>query len=107
MSFRRTGTTLEPFHPDRASVLVTSGVNAVTRNPMYVGLTGLLAANALRKGSWTAVIPLACFVAVIDRTQIAAEEAALRATFGAEYEAYCAAVPRWVDRRSLAGLTQS
>ena len=36
--FRRSGTTLEPVHPDRASVLVTDGVNTISRNPMYLGL---------------------------------------------------------------------
>ncbi|MGZ4476843.1 MAG: methyltransferase family protein, partial [Nocardioides sp.] len=34
--FRSRGTTLDPFDPARASVLVTTGVNAVTRNPMYL-----------------------------------------------------------------------
>ena len=94
--FRRTGTTLEPFHPDRASVLVTSGANAVTRNPMYVGLAGLLVANAVRRGSWVGLGPVATFVLIIDRLQIAGEESALRANFGADYEAYRDVVPRWL-----------
>ena len=100
-AFRRQGTTLEPVHPARASVLVTTGANSVTRNPMYVGLTGLLVANALRRGSWKALLPVAAFALVIDRFQIAAEESALRANFGADYEAYRVAVPRWLGRRSL------
>jgi protein-S-isoprenylcysteine O-methyltransferase Ste14 len=90
-------------HPDRASVLVTSGPNAVTRNPMYVGLTGLLLANGVRRGSWAGLLPVVVFVAAVDRLQIAPEEQALRAKFGAQYDDYCAAVPRWLDRRSLAG----
>ena len=99
--FRREGTTLDPVDPARASVLVTTGPNAVSRNPMYVGLAGLLVANAVRRGSWTALLPLAAFTLVIDRMQIAAEEAALLARFGADYEAYRVAVPRWLGRRSL------
>ncbi len=99
--FRRSGTTMNPFEPAQASALVTTGPNASTRNPMYVGLAGLLVANAVRKGSWTALVPVAAFVTVIDRHQITAEEAALQAQFGAEYTAYRAAVPRWLDRRSL------
>ena len=82
-------------------MLVTTGANAVTRNPMYVGMAGLLVANALRRGSWTALLPVAAFTLVIDRVQIAAEEIALLAHFGADYEAYLAAVPRWIDARSL------
>jgi protein-S-isoprenylcysteine O-methyltransferase Ste14 len=99
--FRRSGTTLEPIHPDRASVLVTSGANAVSRNPMYVGMTGLLLAHAVWRGSWTALLPLVGFVVFIDRAQIQAEEAALLEKFEAAYEAYRATTPRWVDRRSL------
>jgi protein-S-isoprenylcysteine O-methyltransferase Ste14 len=99
--FRRQGTTLEPFSPALASVLVTTGANSVSRNPMYVGLAGLLVANALRLGSWKALLPVAAFTLVIDRLQIAAEESALLANFGADYEAYRASVPRWLGRRSV------
>jgi protein-S-isoprenylcysteine O-methyltransferase Ste14 len=100
-TFRRRGTTLEPMHPDKATVLVTTGSNAISRNPMYVGLTGLLVAHALWHRSWTAVAPVAAFVTVIDRLQIEAEESALLARFGSEYEVYRAATPRWLGARSL------
>ena len=102
--FRQSGTTLEPFQPDRASVLVTTGANAISRNPMYVGMAGLLLAHAVWRGSWTALLPLVGFVVFIDRAQIQAEETALRAKFGAAYDAYQATTPRWIDRRSV-GLT--
>lgn len=104
--FRRIGTTFHPVHPERASVLVTTGSNAVSRNPMYVGLTGLLLAHAVWRGSWVALVPVAGFVGVIDRLQVEAEESALVAKFGAEYETYRASVPRWLDQRSL-GLGRS
>jgi len=99
--FRQSGTTVEPFHPDQASVLVTSGANAVSRNPMYVGMAGLLLAHAVWRGSWTALLPLAGFVVFLDRVQIRAEEEALLEKFGDAYRAYQAATPRWLDRRSL------
>lgn len=99
--FRRRGTTVDPFEPARASVLVTTGANAASRNPMYVGMAGLLVANAVRRGSWSALLPVAAFVLVVDRVQVAAEEAALLDRFGADYEAYRAAVPRWIDARSF------
>ena len=99
--FRQSGTTFEPFHPDRASVLVISGANAVSRNPMYVGMAGLLLAHAVWRGSWTALLPVVGFVVFIDRAQIQAEETALLEKFGAAYEAYRATTPRWIDRRSL------
>ena len=101
MQFRRRGTTVDPFDPDRAAVLVTTGVNAVSRNPMYVGMAGVLVANAVRRGSWSAALPVVAFATVIDRFQVAAEERALLGNFGADYEAYLASVPRWLDQRSL------
>jgi protein-S-isoprenylcysteine O-methyltransferase Ste14 len=94
--FRAGGTTVEPFRPELASTLVTSGPNSLTRNPMYVGMAGLLVAHALLRGGWLPVLPVAAFVAVIDRTQIRPEEAALRELFATEYEEYCARVPRWL-----------
>jgi protein-S-isoprenylcysteine O-methyltransferase Ste14 len=99
--FLRSGTTLEPFQPDRASTLVTSGPNAVTRNPMYAGLAGLLLAHALWRGSWAALLPVGGFVAFLDRAQIRPEEEALLEKFGPAYDAYRASTPRWLDHRSI------
>lgn len=94
--FHRAGTTVDPLRPDRASALVTSGVNAVTRNPMYVGMAGVLVAHAIKRGSWTALLPAAAFVAVMDHVQISAEEVALADRFGSEYDDYRGRVPRWL-----------
>jgi protein-S-isoprenylcysteine O-methyltransferase Ste14 len=94
--FMTAGTTVEPFDPSRATKLVTDGPNGVTRNPMYVGMAGLLTAHALARGGWATVLPIAAFVGVIDRVQIRPEEAALRQLFGQEYEDYCRRVRRWV-----------
>ena len=95
-AFRRTGTTVNPLDPSRASALVTSGPNRVTRNPMYVGMAGLLAAHGLLRGGWRTAVPVAAFVEVIDRFQIRPEEAALRDHFGEDYEAYSRRVRRWL-----------
>jgi protein-S-isoprenylcysteine O-methyltransferase Ste14 len=100
-AFRREGTTVLPFHPEQTSALVTTGVNSLTRNPMYVGMAGLLLAQAAYRGSWTALAPAAAFVAVIDVYQVRFEETALRERFCDVYDAYSRAVPRWLDGRSL------
>ena len=100
-AFRRHGTTVEPFHPEQASFLVTTGPNAISRNPMYVGMAGLLVAHAIWRGSWVALSPVAAFVGFIDRVQIRAEESALLEKFGSEYAAYRAASPRWLSPRSV------
>ena len=52
--------------------------------------------RAIARRSWWALLPVAGFVAVIDRTQIRAEEEALRERFGEAYAAYARRVPRWV-----------
>lgn len=91
-------TTLDARHPSQASALVTTGVYASTRNPLYLGLTGLLVAHALWLGSRRALVPAGAFALAIDQLQIPAEEAALTEKFGKVYRAYCAQVPRWVVR---------
>ena len=94
--FGAVGTTVDPSDPTKASTLVTDGPNAFTRNPMYVGLAGLLSAHALARGGWNSWLPVAGFVAAVDRFQVRPEEEALRARFGEVYDAYCARVRRWV-----------
>ncbi len=102
LRFRRHRTTVDPRHPDAAKALVTDGANSLTRNPMYVAMAGALLAHATARRSLPAVLPVAAFVAAMDRGQIRAEEAALGAYFGPSYEAYRGEVPRWIDRRSVA-----
>ncbi|HYL01766.1 MAG TPA: isoprenylcysteine carboxylmethyltransferase family protein [Steroidobacteraceae bacterium] len=98
--FGRAGTTVSPHQPDAASVLVTDGVYAWTRNPMYLGLTVALVGWAVRLGSLTAFAGPLLFVPLLARVQILPEERALRARFGREYQDYCARVNRWLGRRS-------
>lgn len=98
--FRRSETTVNPVEVDRVSALVETGPNAFTRNPMYVGMAGVLVGHAVARQSWLALVPVGIFVAIIDRVQIRDEEAALRAHFGSAYEEYAARVPRWIGPRA-------
>ncbi|WP_207344187.1 isoprenylcysteine carboxylmethyltransferase family protein [Arthrobacter sp. E3] len=100
-SFTRHGTTVDPTVPASASTLVTGGTNAITRNPMYAAMAGMLLAHAVSRGSWQALLPVAGFVVVADRLQIVREEHALRSLFGEAYLQYCARTPRWIGRRTL------
>ncbi|WP_205687418.1 methyltransferase family protein [Cellulomonas endophytica] len=100
LRFHRHGTTVDPLRPTAAERLVTDGANALTRNPMYVAMAGALLAHAVVRRSPAAVLPAAAFVVVLDRGQIAVEEAALADRFAATYETYREQVPRWVDRRT-------
>ncbi len=95
-SFRRVGTTINPVAIDNASALVTTGVYAFTRNPMYVGLTTLLVAFAvLLSNPWLLLGPLS-FVLYTTRFQIIPEERVMQSKFGSAYDAYKARVRRWL-----------
>lgn len=95
-SFLVAGTTLDPVCPERSDSLVNSGVLRLTRNPMYLGLAGLLTAHAFGQQSLLAMIPVGWFLTIMDRYQIPAEERALKNTFGQEYVDYTLRVPRWI-----------
>ncbi|WP_019934259.1 methyltransferase family protein [Oceanimonas smirnovii] len=92
----RADTTLLPFTPERASSLVTTGVFAYSRNPIYLGDALLLLAWALWLQSWPALAGPVLFVAYMNRVQIAAEERALALRFGKAYTDYCNRVRRWL-----------
>ncbi len=80
----------------QASTLVTSGVYAFTRNPMYVGLSiAYLGLTAQQRLLW-ALPFLALPLVALTRVIIPFEEARLRELFGATYTTYCARVRRWI-----------
>lgn len=92
----RARTTVNPLKPERATRLVTHGVFARSRNPIYLGDALLLVALALGLGNGCNFLLLPLFVGFIGRFQIAPEERALQRLFGEEYRAYCARVRRWL-----------
>ena len=97
MTFRRAGTTMNPTKPNQASLLVTTGIYGISRNPMYLGFLALLIGWSLYLANAVALIlvPIG-FVAYMNRFQIAAEERALKALFGDEYVSYARRVRRWL-----------
>lgn len=102
-AFKHKDTTFNPLEPERATAVVTDGPFSYTRNPIYLGMAGLLTAHAVLRGGWLALVPVAAFVAVIDRTQIPAEEQALSWSFGDTYDSYRSTTPRWVGWGSVRG----
>ena len=96
LEFKRARTTVNPFKPENSTALVTSGIYRFTRNPMYVGLTlVVLGWAAFLCSAWALLGPV-IFVLYISRFQIAPEERALSAKFGAAYTEYAARVRRWL-----------
>ncbi|WP_107851662.1 methyltransferase family protein [Oceanimonas marisflavi] len=92
----RAETTLLPFAPERTRRLVTTGVFARSRNPIYLGDALWLLAWALWLQSWPALLGPVLFVAYMNRVQISAEERALALRFGPAYADYCTRVRRWL-----------
>ena len=86
-----------------ADRLVTEGIYAHSRNPMYVGNLSIIFGVCLTANSWTVLaiaIPLFSLFYLAITT---AEEEFLARQFGAEYERYVESVPRFLPRwRGLA-----
>jgi protein-S-isoprenylcysteine O-methyltransferase Ste14 len=101
--FWRAHTTINPHKPESATTLVTSGVYAWTRNPMYLGLSLLLLGWAINLGTLTPLVLAPLFVPLIRHVQVRPEEQALQARFGQDYARYCQSVNRWFGRRSSKG----
>lgn len=94
--FARAKTTINPVDIGAASSLVTTGVFAYTRNPMYLGMVLLLVGWSLFLGSaWTLLGPIG-FFAFIARFQIVPEERVMAKLFGPQYENYRRRVRRWI-----------
>ena len=87
-----------PAPIDAPKRLVARGLYRYTRNPMYIAvLSGI--------GGWAALFhePFLLLYGLLvgllfHLFVVAYEEPHLRARFGAEYEAFCARVPRWLPR---------
>ncbi len=95
-TFRRARTTINPVQIDQASRVVTHGIYRVTRNPMYVGLTGLLTMWAVHLAVPLAFLGPVVFAAFIHWFQILPEERAMEKKFGREYLDYKSRVRRWL-----------
>ena len=87
-----------PIFP--TSHLVVTGLYRHVRNPMYIAVVSAIVGEGLILGNVTvfgygAAVWLFTYLFVL-----AYEEPTLRKSFGAEYERYCASVPRWIPRLS-------
>lgn len=80
---------------DRPDKLVTSGVFAISRNPIYVGFGLLLLGQFLVFPSWIPLIYLLAAVWLFNR-QVLREETFMREHYGREYAEYCSRVRRYL-----------
>jgi protein-S-isoprenylcysteine O-methyltransferase Ste14 len=100
LRFQRAGTTVDPRDPSKASKLVTDGVFAWSRNPMYLGLLLVLAGLAIMFGTIGPWLVPPLFVAALTFLQIKPEEQALKVRFGQDYVDYCRCTGRWIGRKA-------
>lgn len=83
---------IDTEHPDK---LITTGVFAYTRNPIYVAFALILIGEFLIFPNWILLLYLVAGVLLFHR-QVLREEKYLQAHYGAEYAEYCKRVRRYV-----------
>ncbi|WP_068176234.1 isoprenylcysteine carboxylmethyltransferase family protein [Mycobacterium sp. UM_CSW] len=83
---------IDTDHPGR---LVTTGIFAVSRNPIYVGFFVFLVGQLLVFPNWVPLIYLLAGTALFHR-QVLREEGFMRQRYGDEYADYCRHVRRYV-----------
>jgi protein-S-isoprenylcysteine O-methyltransferase Ste14 len=80
--------------------LVVTGFYRYVRNPMYVAVLSVIVGQGLLLGSGPVLRYAVVVAAGFHLFVLLHEEPSLRSRFGAEYEAYCRAVRRWLPRLS-------
>jgi protein-S-isoprenylcysteine O-methyltransferase Ste14 len=86
--------TLAPWSPPRH--LVTTGPYRWSRNPMYIGVVTILAGWCVLWDSRTLLIYALVVLCAFHLRVLLAEEPWAARSFGAEWQAYRAHVPRWI-----------
>ena len=79
--------------------LVVSGLFTRVRNPIYSIYLGIVVGEAVLYRSLALAAYAGVFFAIEHAYVVGFEERELRRRFGADYEAYCRRVGRWLPRR--------
>ena len=90
--------TLAPWDPTQRLVVV--GPYRYVRNPMYLAVVSIIFGQAMILGSVSLLVYGTLVWLTFHLFVLAYEEPTLRKTFGTEYDAFSANVPRWVPRLS-------
>jgi protein-S-isoprenylcysteine O-methyltransferase Ste14 len=85
-----------PIAPTRH--LVVGGSFRYVRNPGYIAVVSLLVGQGLLFGSAALVLYATIVALAFHLFVLGYEEPTLRRQFGAQYDDYCRAVPRWIPR---------
>ena len=92
--FIRAQTATLPIRP--ASALVTGGIYRFSRNPMYLGMSFVLAGFGLAANSLWYLLALAPAMYAVFRLAIEPEERYLETKFGEAYRSYRRRARRWL-----------
>ena len=95
-SFKKHKTTINPLSPDKASLLVNSGIFSYSRNPMYLGMLLILLAVSFKFNISGGLFISFLFKIYITRFQIMPEEKAMAKLFGEEFITYKNQTRRWI-----------
>ena len=79
--------------------LITTGPFGIVRNPIYLGMFGMLLATGLAFSRWWALLCAVVVFLVGNQIRIRAEERLLREAFGPKFEDYARRVPAFLPRR--------
>ncbi len=85
-----------PIDPPRH--LVSRGLYARSRNPMYLGVVSVVLGEAVLFGSSRLLAYAGAVFTGFHLFVLLYEEPAHRRRFGAEFDEYCRRVPRWIPR---------
>ena len=83
---RERKTTVKPFQ--KSTFLVATGVFAITRNPMYLGMVLLTLGAAVLLGSASPLAGVVIPFVLLDRGFVRPEKRLLAETFGANWSSY-------------------
>jgi protein-S-isoprenylcysteine O-methyltransferase Ste14 len=93
-SFSRHGTTVKPY--EESDRLIADGVFRISRHPMYLGMTLILAGVATLLGSLSPFFAVVAFAVLVECVFIRLEETMLSKRFGDAWDEYRTHVHKWI-----------
>lgn len=85
-------------HVEKAREVTRSGPYRLTRHPLYIGSAVVGLGMAVAAARVSAAVVIAVYFAATTLSAISTEEAAMRASFGEQYDAYSKSIAAPVDR---------
>ncbi|MGO9849829.1 MAG: methyltransferase family protein [Methylocella sp.] len=98
--FKKAGTPVRPVSP--TTTIVQSGPYRFSRNPMYVGMAGIMVGLSVCLGSPLFIVALVAALAIVHFGVVLPEERYLEALHGDAYRGYKMSVCRWLRIPTIA-----